>query len=371
MEMNFVWRTLTSISLFVLIALELFGQNTDIWVSYYNSDHLYGYKNAKGEVMISPRFKGRSRKFDKVVAVLEETNSGYESYYMLKNGNKFGRDSVYVFGTELDCESEGYIRFEDRQTEQVGMFNEFGEVAIPAEYNAITRFRNGLAFALMNAKKEYWDKNDNHEGCNHWSWTGGEQVLINQNNEVLVRITSFDRHIDLYSLTIQDAASTDPIRVSYLGTNGKYYSFIDKQKLFKAFLETAILSDLSFENLSKHSYTSLVFWTEDDGWTSSSKEDFLKQNAQLLRERLSILKTNKAEYFIGLVDSTPMPQAVREQLSEYYDNCGAWDVAKYPIYEIILTHRDEQNKRAFQDHFTFIQTKDEIKFISSTIREAK
>lgn len=371
MEMNFARRILTSISLFVLIALQSFGQNTDIWFSYYNSEHLYGYKNFEGKVMISPRFKGPSRRFDKIMAVLEETSSGYESYYMLKNGDKFGRDSVYVFETERDCESEGFIRFSDPETEYVGMFNEFGEVAIPAEYNALTRFRNGLAFALLNAKKEYWDKNDDHEGCHHWSWAGGEQVLINKNNEILVKSTSFDKGIDLYSLTIHNEASTDPIRVNYLGMNGKYYSFIDKQKLFKTFLKSEILSDLSIENLSQHSYPSLVFWTEDEGWTSLPKEDFLKQNAQLLKERLSILKMKEAEYSISLDDFIPMPETVREQLRKYYDNCGSWDVAKYPIYEIVITHRDEHNKRAFQDHFTFIQTEDEIKFISSTIREAK
>ncbi len=47
----------------------------------------------------------------------------------------------------------------DKKTEMVGMFNQNGEIAIPAKYNALSRVENGLIVGLKRRKERFfWDK---------------------------------------------------------------------------------------------------------------------------------------------------------------------------------------------------------------------
>ena len=123
---------------------------------------LIGYKDKNGTVKIEPRFISFiiAQRFDNIMAVIEDKNETYEQYYLLKSGKKVGHNTLYISDNTPDCESEGYIRFEDKKSELIGMFNSKGEVAIPAQYNALRPMHNGLIVALKGAKKEYDNHND-------------------------------------------------------------------------------------------------------------------------------------------------------------------------------------------------------------------
>ncbi|WJS96283.1 hypothetical protein NYQ10_07425 [Flavobacterium johnsoniae] len=133
-----------------------FAQNNDIWTSFPNKDTtLIGFKNKNGVVKIEPKFSGftTARKFENIIAVTEEKNGKWESYYLTKAGKIVGRDSLFVFDNSPDCENEGFIRFTDRKTDKMGIFNAEGKIAIPAEYSNLTKVKNGIFIGLKDAKK--------------------------------------------------------------------------------------------------------------------------------------------------------------------------------------------------------------------------
>lgn len=213
-------KILTLTFLLTLLKFFVFGQNNNTWTAFWNKDtSLIGYKDKNGEVKIEPKFQSgftSANKFDDIVAVAEEVNQHWTFYYLTKSGRIAGRDSLYIFDNGSDCESEGFIRFRDKKTDKAGMFNRNGEVVIPAEYNDMTRVRNGLIVALKGATKKLW------EGGEHYSWIGGKEILIDTANRIL--IDSF------FSLLISLQPNTDPIRQNFKAINGKYYSFVDFDK---------------------------------------------------------------------------------------------------------------------------------------------
>ena len=70
------------------------------------------------------------RKFDEIIAVNDETNGKWESYYLTKAGKMFGNDSLEFYDNSPVCESEGFITFRDRKTDKAGMFNRNGDIVI-------------------------------------------------------------------------------------------------------------------------------------------------------------------------------------------------------------------------------------------------
>jgi hypothetical protein len=145
--------------LLVFFCCTLFGQDIGAWIAFWNKDTtLIGFKDKSGKVKIEPRFVSgftSAGLFENIIAAMEENSGGYQSYYLTKSGKIFGKDSLHMFDNATDCESEGFIRFRDKKTERVGMFNRKGEVVIPAEYNELTRVGNGMTIALKGAEKSF------------------------------------------------------------------------------------------------------------------------------------------------------------------------------------------------------------------------
>lgn len=355
---------------FLLLSLKSIAQNNNSWISFYDeTNNLIGYKDLQGKVMIPPKFFMTSPgSFNTIMAVTEINDKTIENYYLLKDGTLLGKDSLYISDMTLDCECEGLIRFRDRKTYLVGMFNKWGKVAIPAEYSDMTRFQNGVAIGLKNATRKCWEGNNIDSGCEHWSWIGGKEILINNNNEVLVDNFPWNKNIDFYSLLVSDKPLNDSTRINFLGVNGKYYSFIDNEKLFETFLKNEILNDLSLDNLIKHSYKDIIYSKKNTGWLSAPKENFLKKNAKITLERLSEIKKESADFFISIDDFIPMPQEMYPSFDYAYDNCKDWNISQYPIYDLVITPNARKNKFPYQDHLNFIKINNEIKFISCTIR---
>lgn len=356
--------------LLLLLANCVVAQAQDTWTAFSDEeDYRSGFKNSKGDVMIAPKFMGftAASRFDKIAAVMQDSNEVIDSYYLLKDGTRFGKDSLYVFDMTFDCEQEGFIKFIKPKTEKVGMFDEYGKVAIPAVYDDMTRFYNGVVVALTGAHKEYWDKDTSHAGCNHWSWKGGKDVLINAKNELLIDSFTTNENLDYYTMLVTDKPLTEGHRVSFLGTNNKYYSFVDNERLFRNFLENVFLKDLTSKIIINHSYTDIVYWHEDKGWMAKEASQFVTDNYPKLLERLSALK-DTASYAISIEDFTPMPEEMYATFDKYRNNCGYWNRRKFPVFNIIVTHNQQDGTFSHQDNFTFLKTEAGIKFINCSMK---
>jgi len=178
-------------------SLTLLGQSNDSWASFSNKDTtLIGYKDKNGVVKIEPIFTGitSAEKFENIIAGTEAINGQGKSYYLTKQGKIVGRDSLHIFDNGSDCESEGFIRFRDHKTDKAGMFNKNGDIVIPAEYNDLTRVRNGMIIALKGAEKKY------SEGGEHYSWIGGLELLIDTNNNILIDNFKLDNKLNFFSI---------------------------------------------------------------------------------------------------------------------------------------------------------------------------
>lgn len=354
------------------MALALSAQQRDTWTAFYDDEaegYLSGFKNSQGTVMITPRFMGFTiaRKWDHIAALMEDSSGNFSQYYMLKDGTKFGRDSLYVSDMSFDCESEGYIKFTDPVSGHTGMFNATGKIAIPPVYNDITAFRNGMAVALKGARKKHWDADGSHSGCDHWSWADGQEVLINQKNEVLITGFPVYNDLDMYSLTIGTTPETDSTRVQFRGTDHRYYSFTDNRRYFKRFLETELLADISQERLVEYAYRDIIYW--DDGnavWEHTPKERFIQQHYSLLSKRLAMLH-DTTRYSVSVSGFLPIPEAMMPEFEHCYDNCGRWNTSGYPMYMVVINHSGPDNKFLYQDHINFIKLDGEILLIGCSL----
>ena len=346
--------------LFFLFNSLAFAQSNDIWTAFHNKDTtLTGFKDKNGTIKIEPKFSGFTiaRKFENIIAVTEEENGKWNSYYLTKQGKIFGQDSLYVFDNGPDCENEGFIRFTDRKTDKMGVFNAEGKIAIPAEYSALTKVRNGMITALKDAKKQ--------QDGEHFFLTGGKEFLIDINNKVLIENFSYNDKLNFYSLEKSKEPSKDPTRDSFLGVDGQYYSFINFDKEFKYWLENILLKDLSKPNLEKHSFDKITYWKEPDGWINTSKTKFVNQNYTYLKLKLQELKNPKTDYFIS---SSGLNQFIFEssEYDIYFNNCNESKDWIYPTMDIVINPQKQTDRG--QDHFEFLRTENGYKLISVSSR---
>ncbi|MDR0347867.1 MAG: hypothetical protein LBH90_00035 [Tannerella sp.] len=350
-------KYLIILCLTVNINTYLLARQHDTWYAFSDpeNDELTGFKDAYEEEV---------RKFDHMLAVVEMTGDKVQSYYLTKSGRIVGRDSLFFFDNVPDCENEGFIRFHDKQTNRTGMFNRNGDIVIPAEYNALTKVMNGLVVGLKNAEKQYWHEHDEPSGCNHYSWTGGQSVLLDTANHVLIEDFNYEGTLDYYSFQITDFPLADSSYLNFKSVAGTCYSFIHIEKEFQRWLNEILQTDFSSEKLLAASYDSIT-WMSSNSWKTESKYDFIEHNFNILRDRLFLIKQPEFEFFI-------MPDGLNRFLFNsndfdcYYDNCGDAKEWQYPVMSLILNHRDSD--RLTQDHFDFLRTDKGYRLLSVSLR---
>ncbi len=341
-------------------------QLTEKWTSFIDKNsNLVGSKDTKGKVCIGPKFTGftTASQFDNIIAVTEEKNGKYESYYLTKSGKKVGQNSLHIHDNGADCESEGFIRFRDNVTDKVGMFGKNGNIVIPADYNELSKVQNGLVWALKGAKKEFWDKHK-ESGCNHYSWKGGQQLLINTNNDVLAKNFKYEDTLNFFSIEIKEEKDNKPSREFFRGTNSKIYSFVNYKKEFDNWLQGELLNHLTIEKLSLASNERITFWRDPNGWTSENKAVFLGTNYELIKNRLLTLKQNNTDFFVS-VDGLNRFIFNNHKFDIYFNNCGDPLIERYPVMSLIINSKNESDFS--QDHFDFLRTDKGYKLISVTI----
>lgn len=333
-----------------------FAQSDDPWIAFFNKDTtLTGFKDKNGVIKIEPKFTGftTARKFENIIAVSEEENGKWKNYYLTKQAKVIGRDSLYIFDNAPDCENEGFIRFHDSKTDKMGIFNGEGKIIIPAVYSSLSKVRNGMAYALKDAEK----KKDGE----YFFWTGGDDFLIDIQNNILIENFLYNDDLNFYSLEKSKQPSKDETRDSFLGVDGFYYSFINYEKEFKHWLKNILLSDLSKANLEKHSFDKISYWRESDGWLNESKTKFIDQNHAYLKLKLQELKNPKTDYFVSTNGLNPFIFESKEH-ERYFNNCNESKDWKYPVKNVVINPKNKTYLK--QDHLEFLRTENGYKLIS-------
>lgn len=355
-------KQLIFLYIFFLVNFTLFAQNKDTWISFWDKDTTHiGFKNKEGRIKIEPKFMGltSANKFDDIIAVTEEINDKWKSYYLTKSGKIVGLDSLYTFDNGPDCENEGFIRFRDSKTDKMGIFNHDGRIIIPAEYNDLTKVRNRMIIALKGAEKIMAPGGDGH-----FSWVGGKEYLIDTNNKILIENFGYNDELNFYSVEKSKEKNQDPIRENFLGVDEQYYSFINFDKEFKSWLKTNLLKNLSKENLLQVSNDKITFWKEPNGWTSEPKAVFLNRNYKLVKNKLSELNSANCDYAIF---SEGLNQFIyeAEEFQQYFNNCNQPKEWMFPVKNIVISHPDKKDYK--QDHFQFLRTENGYKLISVSV----
>ncbi|MFV2059587.1 MAG: WG repeat-containing protein [Gammaproteobacteria bacterium] len=340
------------------------------WIAFWDEGKtLIGYKDATGAVRIEPRFGGftTAYKFNNIIAVMEEKNNRYLQYYLLKNGEQIEFDNVYISDSSYDCESEQTIRFRDNKSKKVGYLNHNGKIKIPAIYDNTTSFRNGLAVAIKNSTKMCFNKIEYSDAnrCEHWYWEGGETVLINKDNAILLTDFKNSTDLDFYSFNTSRFSSNKPYISSFITSNGDYFTFVNIKKHFNNWLFNSLLTDLSINNLNRYSFDEIKYWGSDKKWGSADKGKFLKNNLNLLKAELN-LKINSD--YIVLISGLNEYIYTGNEFKKYFNDCGDSKVMKYPVLDLVINKKlDGKN---YQNSFEFLKTETSYKLISVTIRNS-
>ena len=356
------------ILLLTMISVTLFGQNNDVWTAFWNNDTtLIGYKDGNNKIKIAPKFTEvtAAKKFENIIAVIEEINETWSSYYLTKSGRKVGKDSLYIFDNGVDCESEGFIRFRDHKTDKAGMFNRNGDIVIPAEYSDLTRVMNGVFVGLKGAEKDYWNKSDTSDR-EHYSWIGGEELVVDTLNNVIIGNFAYGSKLSFFSLKKTDTPSSDTIRKSFLAKDGGYYSFVDFEKEFRQWFVSDLLINLTSEKLINNSYDTIV-WSSN-GWKETDRRKFVTDNFSVLKKGLSEILNPKCKFSI-FNDGLNHYIYDNKGFEKYYNNCDEAKDWIYPVMTIVISHENGANY--LQDHYSFLRTDDGYKLISVSIRSEK
>jgi hypothetical protein len=354
------------------------AQDTEIWTSFRDKKtDLIGYKDSNQKIKIEPKFIFTiAKQFKNIIAVMEQIDKKtHESYYLLKNGEKIGIDSIYIWDNTPDCESEEKIRFRDKATDKVGFFDKEGKIIIPAIYNEALPFRNNMAVALKNAERVCWsgEKYSDKNKCEHWSWKGGETFLINDKNEILIENFNYDRNLDWFSLKIMDEEKNELNRESFKGTNEKYYSFVNFEKEFKHWFKSVFLLSTNQSSLAKNCFTEIAFWSNDKSdWIKNKTGNCLTKNKAMLIQQINDFRLGNVEYSIRKDALNPYIFN-SEKYSKYYDSCGNSKEWQNPVFTALVSNRDEKGilELDYKNYFEFLKTEDGYKLISLGLKDKK
>ncbi|MCL1972139.1 MAG: hypothetical protein FWG57_04020 [Endomicrobia bacterium] len=352
-------------ALFLIMNTALFAKSNDIWIAFENEDaDLIGYKDKNGVIKIEPKFIVGAGKFENIMAVVEETyDNKWNSYYLTKTGKTAGKDSLYYFDNNPDCESEGFIRFRDHKTDKAGMLNKDGDIVIPAEYSDLTRVRNGMIIALKDAVKKYSGE--------HYTWTGGQELLIDTSNNILIDNFPYDDNLNFFSIKKTKTPHSDPIRKSFLARDGYYWSFIDFKKEFKNWLTNDLLVNLTRKKLLNASHNTIVW--EYGTWDSTeylrgenSRAEFINNNFEILKAGLLEILDPNYDYFISRDSLNTL--IYEAGFEKYFNNCGEFKDWIYPVMTIVISHTNGNDFT--QNFYEFLRTDKGYKLISAAIRNA-
>jgi hypothetical protein len=141
-------------------------QDIDFLIVYteYNDSlgyDLYGYKNTQGEVVIKPKYQMIETDTFRTMAVVAENN-----VWKCINRQEKVIFTPFIYDNGPDYVVEDVFRFV--KNDSMGFANLDGKVIIPADFDFVTPFEEGLALYTLGGHKQY-DKGPD----NHWFWVDG------------------------------------------------------------------------------------------------------------------------------------------------------------------------------------------------------
>ncbi len=337
------------------------GQANIDWYKFRDKKtNLLGYKNAQGQVKIQAKFGGLTDAlvFRNIIAVDDEKTE--KSYYLLKNGDKIGLDSLYIWDNSFDHENENKIRFRDKKTDKVGFFNTDGKIIIPALYNDAQPFHNGLALVIHDAKRKCSNGSPYNEDapCENWYWDG-VSALIDSNNRVVANNININQteNIDWFSARITNSIPDTTLYTSFETPSGEFYSFLNYKKEFKTWFYKNYLRSLNYQILAAKCYKEL---TVEGHFKNKvrlyySKAFFLDQYRILLLEKMKDIKANTVKTIIFGEDINQYIYKGKK-FPAFYTVDGEPDKQKHPLFNVVSTYYKKNKQLDHQDQFFFIRT---------------
>lgn len=325
--------------------------------AFYNKDTTrVGYKDAVGKVIIPARFNTfftPAETIDEIASFSDERDGKPGSGYVTNTGTIVARDSLYIFDFTADCESEGFIRFRGKQ-ELVGLLNGKGKVVIPAEYNWMENVTNGVMPVLKGATKEYLDEE-------HPTFKGGQRLLIDTKNKVLIKNFEPDHTINLYSMKVGNSPEKDSMWQNFKGVNGKFYCFIDFEKEFECWFKKEFLKQNTKEGFLSNSFSLITYWSETREWMAVKKEKFVALNWDEFQKQLYTIYDLGYDINIHNEELNYFTYT-QHDFDSYYDNCGNPLSKKFPVMEVYI-----QKNYAVLGSLTFLRTEAGYKLIQLSL----
>ncbi len=352
--------------LLFLISFSLFSQEDKYWYAFTVEDTIanplsssLGFKDSKGNVKIKPIYSSlftQNNKFEKIVAVTEYSENNSKSYYLNKKGKKFGIDSLYTFDFSHDTEQEGFIRFSvGRYLDSIGLFNANGKVVIEPKYNSLSKVTNGLLIAKIGAKQKH---ENHHAGCDHWSFEGGKEMLIDTLGNVLLdNFKDNDLFLNLYSLKITDHKSKEKFRHNFKGKNNKYYSFISYKEEFENFINNDFLKNIS--NKTSENYLFITIQEATDKTKSNEQRNEILNKITILKKN-KITFSNFPFFYFDLEN-----QKLLTSMEKYVNNANELNSNKHPTFEIQSVDKPKNEEVSF----SFIRTENGYKIYDFRIQK--
>lgn len=287
----------------LLIYTFSFAQEDQNWYVFYNQDSTKaGFKNSNGQIQIEPKFETfmLNPVFKNVIAVREYAadNTG-KTYYINKNGRKFGQDSVYIFDFDYATESDGKIKFKDYKSDKIGFFDINGKITIPAIYNEAGDFIDGIALVYKDGKRWCYDNDSaNQTNCEHFGWIDYRNFVISDKNKILFEIADYkygNAAVDYTKFKVNQKVDSD-ICTSYKGSDGNFYSFYSPEKDFEKWFSAKFIPDFKQNKtvLPKYLYQLISSDDNDDlqqntAWKNYKRKDYLKRKQKDINEIFSKL----------------------------------------------------------------------------------
>ena len=350
-----------------------------VWTRFerkQKDDYRFGYKDAAGRTRIPAKFGnfGPALKFRHIIAVNEY--DAQQQYYVLKNGRQVGRDSVYMSPDyDYDCESEGKIRFRDRTRYRMGFFNGAGRVVIPALYNYVSPFHNGLAVGLIGARAKCFSGENDSIQCEHPGWVGGRTVLINERNDVLADSLPSHQlyHLNWYSLRINTPAVDTATARTFRAANGDRYTFTDYEKEFTHWFYGVFVPTVrtgAAEKVTALCYPELVASGKPfRDWQHFERAAFIRKFYQpALLPKLGGLRYGAKNVNVFSEDlNTLIFNSSRFQ--SFLTDCNEHFQEKYPVFNVVINQIDTSGKSSseHQEHFAFIRTAEGYRLLSVSL----
>lgn len=349
-------------NIFLLLLLTasnlVWAQNKDSRIAFYNSDSTQiGFKDQDGNITIPATLSPitPARRLEHILTIAKPKNNEQQVFFRTIAGEKIKTLSPYIYDNAFDCESEGFIRFKKKG--KTGMLNRRGEIVIPAEYSDLSRVQNGLVFALKNAKEESTTNGE------YRSWIGGEAMLLDTNNRVLVQDFHPPQTINYYSMQVSPSRGKDSSLIYFEGTNGQYYAFTTDDKEFKTWWKSTFLSELTPAHFAAMAYDTISHWEEGRGWVRTAKSAYIAQHYLALKQQFLAAKKHSSS--VGIFpDELLLSLCDQKDILKYFNNCNDFQSWKNPLMDVRLT-----NINGGQNHFEFLKTTQGYRLIAVSMKE--